>query len=83
MLNRVASIRIGYLETCYRELGLAPADAKARAVFAYAAYRGLLQLAHEAPAALPTAWSVYSKMVKDALLPPGAPTRRPRAAESR
>jgi hypothetical protein len=45
----VASARIQFLETCYRELGLALPQAKAKAVFAYAAYRGLLQLAHEAP----------------------------------
>jgi AcrR family transcriptional regulator len=84
VLNRVASIRIGYLEACYRELGLAPPDAKARAVFAYAAYRGLLQLAHEAPAALPTAWTAYAEMVRDALLPPAAAApRRARGAESR
>jgi AcrR family transcriptional regulator len=67
VLNRVASARIEYLETCYRELGLAPPQAKAKAVFAYAAYRGLLQLAHEAPAVLPTDWSSYAAVVRDAL----------------
>jgi AcrR family transcriptional regulator len=67
VLNRVASARIEYLETCYRELGLAQPQAKAKAVFAYAAYRGLLQLAHEAPAVLPTDWSSYAAVVRDAL----------------
>jgi hypothetical protein len=67
VLNRVASARIEYLETCYRELGLAQPQAKAKAVFAYAAYRGLLQLAHEAPAVLPTDWSYYAAVVRDAL----------------
>jgi AcrR family transcriptional regulator len=66
-LNRVASARIEYLETCYRELGIAPPRAKAKAVFAYAAYRGLLQLAHEAPAVLPTDWSAYAAVVREAL----------------
>jgi AcrR family transcriptional regulator len=66
-LNRVASARIEYLETCYRELGIAPPRAKAKAVFAYAAYRGLLQLAHEAPAVLPTDWSAYAAVVRDSL----------------
>ena len=69
VLNRVASARIGYLEACYRELGFTQPQAKANAVFAYAAYRGLLQLAHEAPAVLPTDWSGYSAVVLDALVP--------------
>jgi AcrR family transcriptional regulator len=68
-LNRVASARIDYLELCYRELGLPPIQAKAKAVFAYAAYRGLLQLAHEAPAVLPADWPAYSVTVLEALRP--------------
>jgi len=68
-LNRVASARIAYLERCYRALGLAPARARHRALFAYAAYRGLLQLAHEAPGALPHDWSTYPVMVKELLIP--------------
>jgi AcrR family transcriptional regulator len=74
VLNRVASARIAYLETCYRELGMAPLLAKSHAVFAYAAYRGLLQLAHEAAAALPTDWSSYPDVIRTALLP--APQRK-------
>lgn len=69
VLNRVASARIAYLERCYREAGVAPSAARARAVFAYAAYRGLLQLAHEAPATLPADWPVYRSLVKAALIP--------------
>jgi AcrR family transcriptional regulator len=69
-LNRVASIRIEYLTTCYRELGLTQARAHAKALLAYAAYRGLLQLAREAPAALPNDWSVYPSTVKEAFLSP-------------
>jgi hypothetical protein len=68
-LNRVASARIGYLDACYRTLGLAPPMAKARAVLAYAAYRGLLQLAHEAPGSLPKDWANYPALVREALLP--------------
>jgi AcrR family transcriptional regulator len=67
VLNRVASARIEYLEACYRELGLAQPQAKAKAVFAYAAYRGLLQVAHEAPAVLPTDWPSYAAVVLEAL----------------
>lgn len=69
VLNRVAAARIAYLELCYRNLGLSAAATKAHAVFAYATYRGLLQLAHEAPAALPADWSSYSGLVKTALIP--------------
>lgn len=70
VLNRVASTRIGYLESCYREAGLAEAQAGAKALFAYAAYRGLLQLAHEAPGAMPGDWPVYADIVCEALVPP-------------
>jgi AcrR family transcriptional regulator len=76
VLNRVASARIAYLAACYREIGLAKPDARARAVFAYAAYRGLLQLAHEAPAALPTDWSGYPAVVREALVPAPRAKRR-------
>jgi len=73
VLNRVATARINYLEVCYRHLGFPPAVATARAVFAYAAYRGLLQLAREAPAALPEDWPMYARLVNTALLPPEIP----------
>jgi AcrR family transcriptional regulator len=69
VLNRVASARIGFLETSYRELGLPVSQAKAKAVLAYSAYRGLLQLAHEAPAVLPDDWPSYSEGVLQALCP--------------
>jgi AcrR family transcriptional regulator len=76
-LNRVASARIGYLEACYLELGLPQPQAKAKAVFAYAAYRGLLQVAHEAPAVLPTDWCSYEALVLEALGPVPHVKRRP------
>jgi AcrR family transcriptional regulator len=69
VLDRVASVRVAYLELCYTNLGFSPALAKSQAVFAYATYRGLLQLAHEAPAALPTDWSLYADVVRTALVP--------------
>jgi AcrR family transcriptional regulator len=74
-LSRVASARIEYLDRCYQELGLSKALARAHAVFAYAAYRGLVQLAHESPASLPHEWSTYPGVVRAALLPAVA-TRR-------
>jgi AcrR family transcriptional regulator len=69
-LNRVAVARIDYLEVCYRHLGYAPAAARAQAVFAYAAYRGLLQLAHEAPASLPAKWQAYADLIRRTFVPP-------------
>jgi AcrR family transcriptional regulator len=84
VLNRVASARITYLEVCYSHLGFPAAPAKAHAVFAYAAYRGLLQLAHEAPASLPTDWSPYAEVMRAALVPPtAAESSRRRAPKSR
>jgi AcrR family transcriptional regulator len=78
VLKRVASSRIEFLETCYRELGLPASQAKAKAVLAYAAYRGLLQLAHEAPAVLPDEWSLYAAEVLQALGPDPRVKRGPR-----
>jgi AcrR family transcriptional regulator len=73
VLNRVAVARIAYLEQCFRKLRFTPQAARSRAVFAYAAYRGVLQLAHEAPEALPLDWAGYSALVKSAVLPGGGP----------
>jgi AcrR family transcriptional regulator len=78
VLQRVALARTEYLESCYRELGFAQPQAKAKAVFAYAAYRGLLQLAHEAPMVLPADWASYSAVVFGALEPAARTSRRQR-----
>ena len=72
VLNRVASVRIAYLEKAYGKLGFPPAQAKNYALLAYAAYRGLLQLAHEAPESLPRDWSEYPDVVRTALIPDAA-----------
>ena len=68
VLNRVASARIIYLEHCYSQLGFSQARARSQAVFVYAAYRGLLQLAHESPAALPTDWPSYADLIRSTLV---------------
>jgi AcrR family transcriptional regulator len=83
VLERIASMRIAYLERCYRNLGLSPARGKSYAVLAYAAYRGLLQLAHEAPAALPTDWSCYADVVQHAVIPPASHARGAKRRASR
>ena len=77
VLQRVASLRIDYLDVCYRGLGLAAAPARAHAVLAYAAYRGLLQLAHEAPGSLPAEWASYAALNRQKFLPGAAPTGKP------
>lgn len=77
VLRRVTAVRIGYLESCYRELGSAPAVAKSQAVLAYAAYRGLMQLAQEAPAAMRwTDWASCPALVRQVLVPRRAGRRR-------
>jgi AcrR family transcriptional regulator len=68
-LQRVATARIEYLEICYRHAGYKAAAAKAQAVFAYAAYRGLVQLAHEAPASLPSEWKAYADLIRRTFVP--------------
>jgi AcrR family transcriptional regulator len=83
VLDRVASARIAYLERCYSNLGFSPALGKSYAVLAYAAYRGLLQLAHEAPAALPTDWSFYADVIRNALIPHPIPKQAARRRASR
>ena len=81
-LSRVATARIAYLERCYTGMGLSAPDARARAVFAYAAYRGVLQLAHEAPASLPDDWAAYAALVKGQLVSCGAGIRSPECGVS-
>jgi hypothetical protein len=78
VLNRVASTRIENLQCAYADLGLPAAQAKTTAVLAYAAYRGLLQLAHEAPESLPKDWVAYGAEVRRAMIPkaPGKSKRR-------
>jgi AcrR family transcriptional regulator len=82
-LDRVASARIAYLERCYTNLRFAPALSSSYAVRAYAAYRGLLQLAHEAAAALPTDWSFYADVIRTVLIPRRMPKHATRRRASR
>ncbi|MBV9182204.1 MAG: TetR/AcrR family transcriptional regulator [Acidobacteria bacterium] len=69
VLNRVATRRVQYLESCYLELGMPRSLAEARALLTYAAYRGLLQLAREAPSVLPKEWSTYPRLAREVLIP--------------
>ncbi|HEX7666398.1 MAG TPA: TetR/AcrR family transcriptional regulator, partial [Polyangiaceae bacterium] len=54
-LARISKQRIGYLESCFKALGLSKADARHRAVLGYTAFLGFLHLKLEAPAELPDA----------------------------
>ena len=69
VLNRVATLRIDYLEQSYAALGFPAPSAKAHAVIAYAAYRGVLQLAHEAPGSLPSEWTSYAELTRRTFVP--------------
>ena len=75
-LERVAARRIEYLRDCYTQLGFDATRATSHAVFSYAAYRGLLQLAHEAPATLPTDWAAYAGLIETTFVPPAATAGR-------
>ena len=52
-LARVTQRRLGYLESCYVELGQPRREAKRSALLAYAAYVGMVHLRLEAPRELP------------------------------
>ncbi|HEX3121587.1 MAG TPA: helix-turn-helix domain-containing protein [Candidatus Acidoferrum sp.] len=75
-LHRVGKTRIEELQCAYRDLGLPAGKAKSMSVLVYAAYRGLLQLAREAPDALPEDWAEYGDEVKRVMIPGMKPRRR-------
>jgi len=70
-LERVAAARLAFLTTCYRELGMPKAHARRRALLAYAAYLGMMHIARDAPAELPSerARRAYTAHVIDTLVP--------------
>lgn len=90
-LAEVTEQRLGYVTTLFRQLGFPQARARRRALFAYSAYLGQLQLLRSAPALLPKpgpASSAYADDILAALLadqPPNnaAPTRQARGVSSK
>lgn len=70
-LARVSHRRLGYLEECYRALGLPRRAARKSALLAYAAYVGLIHLRLEAPDELPAddAFASYVDHVIATLVP--------------
>ncbi len=52
-LRRVTEHRIGYLEECFRELGLPEEEARYRALLLYVAHAGTVRLLRDAPDLMP------------------------------
>ncbi len=70
-IQRGTRRRIGYLQDCYREMGLDAEEARHRSVLTYTAYLGLMHLRREGPAELPGAnrFGAYLDHVLATLLP--------------
>ena len=70
-LRRVTERRIGYVEECYRALGLPPEEAGHRALMAYAAYVGTVRLFRDVPDRAPRGeeYRVYRRRFIEALVP--------------
>ncbi len=71
VLARVTERRMSTLESLYAEHGLSKAQARDRALLAYAAYLGHAQLAHATPDRLPTgkAFTAYVDRMVETLIP--------------
>ncbi|GAA3394774.1 TetR/AcrR family transcriptional regulator [Cryptosporangium minutisporangium] len=70
VLSRVTARRMAYVTSVFAAVGFAEREARQRAVLAYTAYLGHVQLAHTAPDELtgPAAEPDYFDLVVDALL---------------
>jgi AcrR family transcriptional regulator len=66
-LREVTEQRLSYVTTLFRELGFSPARARRRALFAYSAYLGQLQLLRSAPDLLPKRGPAASGYADDVL----------------
>jgi AcrR family transcriptional regulator len=82
-LRRVTERRIGYVEECYRALGLPREEAHHRALMAYAAYAGTVRLFRDIPDRMPRGedYRVYRRHFIDALVP-GEDPSEPRGRDS-
>jgi len=54
VLQQVTERRVGYVSALFAEIGFPPEVARRRGVLAFSAYLGHIQLAHAAPAVLPS-----------------------------
>jgi AcrR family transcriptional regulator len=81
-LRRATERRLAFGVEAFRALGLSEAEARQRALLAYAAYAGYFQLLRTTPEAVAavTDLSGYVRRLADALVPaPGAATPTPKA----
>lgn len=76
VLARVTRRRLDYLGTQFGALGLSPAAARHRALLAYTAYLGHIQLVHAAPDLAPDDLDAYTGEVVTALTTPTTIPRR-------
>ncbi len=67
VLRRVTVRRVEYVMQLYRTLGFPPAEARRRALLAFTAYLGHLQLAHAVPELLPASPQSWRRYLDDAL----------------
>lgn len=70
-VQRVSQMRLEYLATCYRELGVSEAEAKLWSTFAYATFIGNQQVHRDAPAMFPAGpqFREYFKLMIRTLIP--------------
>jgi len=73
-LRRVTERRIGYLEGCYRALGLPLEEARHMALLAYTAHAGTVRLLRDLPERIPRgdAYLSYRRHLVETLVPRGA-----------
>jgi AcrR family transcriptional regulator len=73
-LRRVTERRIGYLEECYRELGLPSEKARHMALLAYTAQAGTVRLLRDLPERIPRgdAYLSYRRHLVETLIPQDA-----------
>ena len=67
ILAEVTKQRLDYITTLFRQLDFAPAQARRRALLAYSAYLGRLQLQRSAPELLPRKGSAATAFADEAL----------------
>jgi AcrR family transcriptional regulator len=70
-LRRVTEHRIGYLEECFRALGVPTEEARYRAILVYAAHAGTFKLLRDAPDLMPRGkdYEAYRRHLLSTFLP--------------
>lgn len=75
VIKRVNNRRIGFMVDCYLAVGLAASEARKRAVLAYSAYLGILQMRRDTPETIPAGpeYEQYLDYISMILIPGFAP----------